>query len=82
MIQAMKAAGWKPSFWVPVVCVLLTATLAWGAWNTMATTAALPEVEFEEHEKENNIQFNELLKEIQRQRIAIEEKLDDIQEKL
>ena len=69
MIQAMKRAGFKPAIWVPVGCVLLSATLAWGAWNTLATADAVPEEKFEAHEQLDD-----------RRPDRSEDKLDKIQE--
>lgn len=68
--------------WYILVPVVAAGLLSWGAYVNITVEAALPEEKFEEHEKENNSQFTDLLKEIQRQRESIEEKLDEIQEKL
>jgi hypothetical protein len=68
--------------WKVLIPIVVSALLGWGAWNTLATTSALPETKFEIHEKDNNDKFLEVLKEIQKQRDKIEEKLDAIQEKL
>jgi len=82
MIKNMRSPWLKPVCWIPIIGVILTATFAWGAWNTLATSAALPETKFEEHEKDNNSKFMQVLDEIREQREAIEDKLDKIQEKL
>lgn len=78
----MRAEIKKPIAWISVACVILAGIFGWAAWNTLATAAALPETEFEEHEKDNNEKFFDLLEEIRKQREAIEDKLDEIQEKL
>lgn len=62
--------------------VLAAGLLSWGAYVNIKVEAALPEEKFEEHEKENVSQFTDILKEIQRQRESIEEKLDDIQKEI
>jgi tryptophanyl-tRNA synthetase len=71
---------------IPVVSAAL---IAWGAWATIGVTSALPEekfetheAEFSEHKEKDNDKFTEVLKEIQRQRENIEEKLDEIQKSL
>ena len=50
----------KP-IWSTVIGVLLTAIIAWGAWNTMATAVAVPTSLFNEHvqtsqEKQDHMQ--------------------------
>lgn len=69
MIRALRDAGLRPGIWIPVICVLLTATLAWAGWNTNATHNALPETKFEAHEQLN----------IEQQQ-RIEDKIDDLKD--
>lgn len=68
--------------WITVGCVVLAGLLGWGAWNTLATANAVPRPEYVEHKNDNEDKFMEILKEIQQQRTQIEDKLDEIQEKL
>lgn len=73
MIKAMRAAGFKPAVWIPIICVLLTATLAWGAWNTMATTNSTPRPVFDEHVEDDRDRFDSMQR-------RLEDKMDKIQE--
>ena len=93
MVNMMKNAGINPRVLIPIICVLLSASLAWAAWNTVLTTGALPAVKFEQHVidvnkkfvrqmKNSNDQFIEILNKMDAQNIRVENKLDSIQEKL
>ena len=65
-----------------LIPVLAAGLLGWGAWVTVGVSGTIPRSEYEEHVKANQDRFIEILKEVQRQREAIEEKLDDIQKRL
>jgi hypothetical protein len=68
----MKLLSIRPSIWIPIIVVLLGSVLGWGAWASLGVADALPEVKFEQHERENNEKFDS----VQRQLV---DKLDDIQ---
>lgn len=69
MIATIKRTG----VWMPIAGVLLTATIAWGAWNTMATAVAVPTSVFQEH-----IEDAESKRDRIQERIV--DKLDEIQQ--
>lgn len=76
--------------WLKILIPVLAASLiGWGAWTTVEVTGATPRPvhdelakEVDEHKEKDNDRFMEVLKEIQKQRDVIEDKLDKIQEKL
>ena len=62
--------------------ILAASMIGWGAWATIGIDSSVKRQEFTEHQRQNDSRYAELLKEIQRQRESIEEKLDDIQKSL
>ena len=45
----MHVAGIKPMVWIPIVTVLLSGLIGWGAWATVTTTSATPRAVFDRH---------------------------------
>jgi hypothetical protein len=65
-----------------IVGVLLASAIGAGAYLNKEVNRKLPRDSFEQHVRESNQKFDRIQQEIQRQRESIEEKLDDIQERL
>lgn len=69
-----------------IVAIVVAGWLGWISLTAMgATPRSVHDMhveKFDEHKQDDNNRFMEVLKEIQLQREKIEEKLDDIQEKL
>lgn len=50
----------RPAIWVPVVVVMLSALIGWGAWATVLTTSATPREVFDRHEENNDYRFDRM----------------------
>jgi hypothetical protein len=69
----------KPTTWIPILCVVLTAGFAWMAWATVTIANSVPEEVLDKHKEQNTDQHTQLMQQIIAQGVRIEEKLDDIQ---
>jgi hypothetical protein len=63
------------AIWIPIACVLLTAVLGWGAWNTLATANATPE-------KVHKADVDDLREDIEEQQAIMVDQLQKIWEKV
>ena len=56
----MHVVGIKPIVWVPVLVVILTAIIGWGAWATVTATGATPREVFDEHVNKVDEKFDRM----------------------
>jgi len=69
-------------WWKILAPVFLASLLSWCTWASLGITDSVEKKTFRQHIEDNHQQFIEIIREIQRQRESIEDKLDEIQEKL
>jgi hypothetical protein len=75
----IKAIAKNPTAWIPILCVVLTASFGWAAWATVTIANAVPEEVLDKHQEQNTDQHLQIMQQIIAQGVRIEEKLDDIQ---
>ena len=85
-IGMYKTFGMNSNVLVPIACILISAALAWGAWNTKVTFNAVSRVTFNTHVqayaahiKDNGDQYLRMIEIVKAQGERIEDKLDVIQ---
>jgi len=54
--------------WVPILCVILSCVIGWGAWATVSMSNALPRTTFEEHCRAQEAKFDRMQTEISSKR--------------
>ena len=75
--------------WKILIPIVASALIAWGAWATIGVTSSTPRAvhdkhvdDFNAHKEKASEKFEKVLEIIREQSERIEDKLDDIQEKL